>query len=122
VFHILLNCGVFPNLWKKSTIIPVPKVSRATDLGDFRPVALTPLLAKCMERVVSTHLMSSVGNQLEPLQFFYRSLRGTEDATLTLVNQIAKHLQQPKSLARVLFIDFTSAFNTMQIYNPNFIG
>lgn len=114
LFQILLNCGVCPNSWKKSTIIPVPKVSKAIALGDFRPVALTPLLAKCMERVVSTHLMSSVGNQLDPLQFAYRSHRGTEDATLTLVNQIAKHLQQPKSLARVLFIDFTSAFNTMQ--------
>ena len=77
----------------------MPKVSKAAALGDFRPVALTPLLAKCMERVVSTHLMSSVENQLDPLQFAYRPHRGTEDAALTLVNQIAKHLQKPNGKA-----------------------
>lgn len=31
------------------------------------------------------------------------------------MDQIAKHLQQPRSLACVLFIDFTSSFNSMQI-------
>jgi len=38
-----------------------------------------------MERVVSsTHLVSSVGNQLDLLQFAYRSHRGTEDVTRLL--------------------------------------
>lgn len=50
------------------------------------------------------------GNLLDPLQFAPRSHRGTEDSTVTLVDQIMKHLQQPKSFAHVLFIDF----NTMQ--------
>ncbi len=33
-----------------------------------------------------------------------------------MVDTIASHLQQAKAYARVLFIDYTSAFNTMQIY------
>ncbi len=44
------------------------------------------------------------------------SHRGTEDATLTMANTIASHLQQAKAYARVLFIDYTSAFNMMQIH------
>ena len=40
--------------------------------------------------------------------------RGTGDATLTLMNTVSKHLQQPKSYARILFIDFSSAFNCMK--------
>lgn len=89
---------------------------RAKDLEDFRPVALTSILAKCMERVVSYHLKPYISEQLDVLQFAYKSQRGTEDATLTLVDTIASHLQQAKAYVRVLFIDYTSAFNTMQIH------
>lgn len=37
-----------------------------------------------------------------------------EDAILCLLNLVYKHLEQPKSCARLLFIDFSSAFNTIQ--------
>ena len=69
-----------------------------------------------MERVVSKHITSSVVDKLDPLQFAYKARRGTEDATLTLINVIAQHLQQSNASARVLFIDFSSAFNTMQTH------
>ncbi len=49
-------------------------------------------------------------------KFAYKPQRGTEDATLTMANTIASHLQQAKVYARVLFIDYTSAFNMMQIH------
>ena len=69
-----------------------------------------------MERVVSEHLASSVSDWLDPLQFAYKARRGTEDATITLFNMIANHLQSSKSYVRILFIDFSSAFNTMQTH------
>lgn len=40
--------------------------------------------------------------------------RSVQDATLTLLNDVNKHLDKPKSQIRALFIDFSSAFNTMQ--------
>ncbi len=69
-----------------------------------------------MERVISYHLKPYVSEHLDVLQFAYKPQRGTEDATLTMVDTIATHLQQAKAYARVLFIDYTSAFNTMQIH------
>ena len=49
------------------------------------------------------------------MQFAYKPQRGTSDATLTLIDRITQHLDSsPNSYARILFIDFTSAFNTMQ--------
>ena len=51
---------------------------------------------------------------LDPLQFAYRAGRGVEDATLTLLNLIYKHIEGSKTHARVLFVDFSSAFNTIQ--------
>ena len=54
----------------------------------------------------------------DPLQFAYRPHRGVEDATVTLFNSILSHLEGPGSHARLLFVDFSSAFNTIQ---PNIL-
>lgn len=61
--------------------------------------------------------MSSGETQLDVLPFASRSQRGTEDTTLVMLGKISKPLQQPKSLARVLFIYFSSALNTIKVDN-----
>ncbi|KAF7642749.1 hypothetical protein LDENG_00251570 [Lucifuga dentata] len=67
-----------------------------------------------MERVIAKHLLTPLADCLDPLQFAYKTGRGTDDAALTLMNTITKHLQQPKSSVRLLFIHFTSVFNCMR--------
>jgi len=99
-----------------SYIVPIPKRSGATELKDFRPIALTSILGKCFERVISKYITASISNSLDHLQFAYKIRRGTDDATVTMFHTMAKHLQAPSHLARALFIDFTSAFNSMQIH------
>jgi len=56
---------------------------------------------------------------IDPLQFAYRRNRSVEDATLTLLNYIHKHVDIGKRHARLLFIDFSSAFNTIR---PNLLA
>ena len=48
------------------------------------------------------------------MQFAYRPHRGVEDATVTLMNMLFKHLEGKGTHAQLLFIDFSSAFNTIQ--------
>ena len=54
--------------------------------------------------------------QVDPYQFAYKQGCGTENAVTTLVHLIAKHLDKHKTYARALFLDFSSAFNTIQTY------
>ena len=79
-------------------------------------VALTPIIAKCFEKVVSKHLKFDVADPLDPFQFAYKASRGVEDASLTLLNLITQHLETAKSYVRILFVDFSSAFNTIEPY------
>ncbi len=68
-----------------------------------------------MERLVSTELTLQTAKFMDPMQFAYRTSRGVEDATLTLLDKIFCHLNNPtKTYVRVLFMDFSSAFNTVQ--------
>lgn len=56
IFNLSLAQGVVPTCLKTSTIVPVPKQSATGSLNDFRPVALTPVIAKCFERLILAHL------------------------------------------------------------------
>ena len=114
LFQLLLNCHFVPRAWRTSLIIPVAKTSSAKVMNDFRPVALTSIVCKCMERLVCDHLTRSVATGLDPLQFAYKAKRGVEDATLTLFDSVFRHLDKSGTFVRVLMMDFSSAFNTLQ--------
>ena len=45
VFRLLLSLHFVPPSWKTSHIIPNPKMSGAKLMKDFRPIALTSVLA-----------------------------------------------------------------------------
>ena len=51
-FQMFLNVRFIPHSWKMSTVTPVPKRPGAKEMNDFRPDALTSIIAKCVERIV----------------------------------------------------------------------
>ena len=114
IFTLSLTLQKIPKLWKHSIVVPIPKCNNPKVLNDFRPVALTSLVMKSFERLIKSEILLQVEEQLDHLQFAYRPGRGVEDAAVTLLNLLFKHLETPKSHARLLFIDFSSAFNTIQ--------
>ncbi|KAL0201054.1 hypothetical protein M9458_004241 [Cirrhinus mrigala] len=65
---------------KSTSIIPVPKKSPVSCLNDYRPIALTPIMMKCFERLVMRNIKTSLPNTLDPLQFAYRPNRSMDDA------------------------------------------
>ncbi len=52
--------------------------------------------------------LNTVQENLDPLQFAYRSGRAAEDAVDTLLNLILNHLEGAKAFARLQVIDFSS--------------
>ena len=41
-------------------IVPVPKKAKVTELNDYRPIALTSVIMKCLERLVKDHITSTL--------------------------------------------------------------
>ena len=117
IFHFIFTLSLqqqrVPKLWKHSTIVPVAKIKKPSSLNNFRPVALASLVMKTLEKLIKNEISLQVEELLDPLQFAYRAGRGVEDATVTLLHFLYRHLEESKTQAR-LFIDFSSAFNTIQ--------
>ena len=56
IFNMSLIESVIPTCFKQTTIVPVPKNTKASCLNDYRPVALTSVAMKCFERLVMAHI------------------------------------------------------------------
>ncbi len=113
IFNLSLTQAIVPNCFKTATIVPVPKHASAVALNDFHPVALTPIIAKYFERLVLSHLKTCLSPTLDPYQFAYKSNRSTEDAIVSALHSALTHLDITNTYVRMLFIDFSSAFNTV---------
>ena len=113
IFSQSLSQAFIPSCLKTSIIIPVPKKNSVSCLNDYRPVALTSIAMKCFEKLVRSHINSVLPPDLDPYQFAYRANRSTEDAIATALHSTLNHLEKKGSYARLLFVDYSSAFNTI---------
>ncbi len=69
---------------------------------------------KCFERLVMQKIKNSLPNTLDLLQFAYRPKPlYTDDAISSTLHLALTHLENKDSYVRMLFIDFSSAFNTI---------
>ncbi len=113
IFNLSLSLSVVPLCFKKSTIVPIPKKNKITCLNDWRPVALTPIFSKCFEKLIRDHICSVLPASLDPLQFAYRSNHSTDDAIAFTLHTALSHLENKNAYVRMLFVDYSSAFNTI---------
>ncbi len=91
IFNTSLSQAVVPTCLKSTTIIPVPKKSPVSCLNDYRPIALTPIVMKCFERLVMHKIKTSLPNTLDPLQFAYHPNRSTDDAISSTLHLALTH-------------------------------
>ena len=68
-------------------------------------------LMKVFERLVLSYLKASTDHLMDPLQFAYRPNRSVDDAINIALHYILQHLDNRNTFARVLFVDYSSAFN-----------
>ncbi len=114
IFNESLATSVVPTPFKKSIIIPVPKNSKPSCLNDYCPVALTSTVIKVFERLLNKHICFSIPVTLDPLQFAYCPNRSTDDAISQALHSSLTYIDSKNgNYVRLLFIDYSSAFNTI---------
>ena len=81
---------------KRSHITPVFKGGAPNDPSNYRPIAVVPVVAKILERIVATQLSVYLerNNLLHPHQGAYRCGKSTDDILLLAVDYIATLLDK----------------------------
>jgi len=96
-----------PNQWLTAVITPVPKIPNPGTLSDFRPISVTPILSRIIEKlVVSRWLRPTITSDLISDQFAFRPTGSRSCALVYFMHNVTRMLE-----ARCLLIDFSKAFD-----------
>jgi len=93
-------------------VTPISKVSQQTNCGDYRPISVTPIMSRIVEKiVVRTWLCPSIiPAELLINQYGFRPTGSTTSALIHLFHSITRMLESC-SYVKALLTDFTKAFN-----------
>lgn len=113
IFMHSLISGYIPDSWKKAVVTPIPKVTTPRLISDFRPISVTSVLSRILEKLVVRsylHPILNAGNFSD--QFAYRPMGSTTSALTFLTHNIC-HMLETCKYVRCLTIDFSKAFDTV---------
>ena len=114
IFNRSIVSGVFPTEWKSTKVIPLFKQGERSDLNNYRPISIIPVVAKVFERIVYNQFYEylTVNNLISCNQSGFRSLHSTATALLEATDNWAFNIDKGNVNA-VIFLDLKKAFDTV---------
>ena len=81
LFQLSYNLGIFPSSWKLAHIFSIPKKGEKSDPSNYRPIAITSLISKTMEAIITKQLLAflEADNFLSNHQYGFRQAASTGD-------------------------------------------
>ena len=112
VFNLSLEEGIVPLEWKEANIIPLFKKGSRNKSENYRPVSLTSVICKLLERLIKDHLVDFlVKNKLiNPSQHGFLKARSCLTNMLCFLEDVTKWLDEG-SPVDIIYLDFKKAFD-----------
>ena len=106
--------GEVPSLWKTSRVIPIFKKGSRYDPLNYRPISLTSVCCKLMERAIATHIWEYLDKNdiITANQFGFRAGRSTADQLLLVYNDVSRAIDEGQ-ISDVVLFDFSKAFDVV---------
>ena len=114
LFNMSLNRGKLPRDWKCANITPVYKNGGKEYVSNYRPISLTSLVVKTLEKLVTRHIMAHLEDHdlLSPHQYGFRAGFSCTSQLIRLFHSWASALDKNKT-SDVVFLDFEKAFDSV---------
>ena len=120
MYNLSIATSIVPQQWKMASIKPIPKVATPKLPADYRPISITPVLTRVMERLVVTQYLYPCFLAPPPSlsfadQYAFRPTGSPTAAIIHLLHTIT-HLLTTNSYVAVISLDFSKAFDTVRHY------
>ena len=114
LFQLSLSSGELPLDWISANVVPVHKKGDKQLTKNYRPISLTSVVVKIMERIIHRQLIYALEshNLLHDCQFGFRRKRSTVSLLLQAVHDWAGSLNHRNS-THCLFLDLAKAFDSV---------
>ena len=100
----------WPQDWKSSVFIPVPKKSKAKECSNYHTIALISHASKVMLKILQAGLHQYMNGELPNVQAGFRKGRGTRDQIANICWIIKKAREFQKNIY-FCFIDYAKGFD-----------
>ena len=100
----------WPQDWKRSVFIPIPKKGNAKQCSNYRTIALISQASKITFKFFQTRLQKYVNHELPDVQAGFRKGRGTRDQIANIYWIIEKAKEFQKNIY-FCFIDYAKTFD-----------
>ena len=108
MFNSSISQSSLPSVWKSADVIPLPKVANPDCIKkDIRPISLTPVLSKILERFVCDTLWKYMEPTVDRHQFGAIKGCSTTTALVDLLHTLYEACDKPK----FVLLDFAKAFD-----------
>jgi hypothetical protein len=116
--NLSLSSSVVPQQWKSASILPIPKVPSPSVPADYRPISITPVLSRVLERIVVTdYIYPSLQFPPPELSFADQfAFQPTASTTAALIQflQTVTTLLETNPYVIVYALDFSKAFDSVR--------
>ena len=100
----------WPQDWKRSVFMPVPKKSNAKESSNYCTIALISHASKVVLKILQVRLQQYVNCEHSNVQAGFRKVRGTRDQ-IASIRWIIKKARQFQKNIYFCFIDYAKAFD-----------
>ena len=114
LFNRSLQSARLPGDWKVATVSPIHKGGDKNNVGNYRPVSLTSVPLKIMERIIRDKVVAHIVRYglLSNAQHGFRSKRSCLTNLLAFLDEITDRLDQGDEV-EVCYLDFQKAFDSV---------
>jgi len=114
LFTMSMCTAVLPRDWVTANVVPVFKREDKSMVKNYRPISLTSLVVKTMERIIYSNLLSALEShgRISSCQYGFRKSCSASHLLVQVVHDWAKALDSRNS-SHCLFLDFAKAFDSV---------
>ena len=112
LFHSCYNIGTLPREWKLGHIVPIYKKGDKHEVSNYRPISLTCLIMKVLERIIKDELLALTNGMIKDEQHGFRTERSCATNLVGLCDSLALSLND-NIRTDVIYFDFAKAFDSV---------
>ena len=124
LYNQFMSVAYVPCAWKSAVVVPVFKKGVSGSVQNYRPISLTCIVSKIMERIVSDRITNHLvaNNILHSAQHGFLNYRSTSTTTnlIECFNDWTVCVQDRRQMT-VVYIDFRKAFDVLsheKLFHP----
>ena len=114
IFETSIKTSCIPDDWKDAKISGIYKNGNKKLASNYRPISLTSIVCKCMEKIIRNHITNYMKENglFSPKQYGFISGRSTALQLITILDTWTYEIDRGHH-TDVIYMDFIKAFDTV---------